>query len=575
MYEQHARLRADQHLDAQQQQKKKKKGNERRGRHTADKETYYAAHVFLNPKVSKNAWISLMDSQAKTGKAYLQPRKAGKKWKPVWLSLVAPSSNGVGRLEIQNIGGGTTGGEHGTGLRRHHQPQERQVKVVRLTDLISVLRLPPNAEACPMENMSAFCVETQERTMVFAAHKDDCVEWVEKLCLNSFQSPETNQLHMEDNQIYATAGDASDFWVVVQKTDAAVRCGLQGSYWLQVGQKTLLLKDTQNINIVQQWPYELLRRYGNDKMVLRIEAGRRCDSGPGTFTFETHQAEKIFNLIQSTIKQKTLAVTSGNPPQKEETVLVTNSQTDSPLPKTPDVASMASILGSKGTQGHLSVVSEDTAGCQDDSAHSSESPSSQPAPITLMPLPVVPKLDKSSLGLPCGQSEAEYADPNDCIPTLPKPKTTTPLYVDPASVLPLCPPSSQPLKPPSFSPHRRFVISDPDTVYSEVYDKVTPGQNDPYVSLSQGNMMRLPQDEPIYAEPVSKEDEIARKDVTKPDPFAHLYAQVNKTPLSSSPSSTTSTSPSSSASSLASSMATTKIAENALDDVIYENLGLI
>ncbi|XP_054635586.1 docking protein 1 [Dunckerocampus dactyliophorus] len=517
-----------------------------------------------------------MDSQAKTGKAYLRPRKAGKKWKPVWLSLVAPSSNGVGRLEIQHIGGGATGGEHGTGLRRHHQPHERQVKVVRLTELISVLRLPPNAEACPMENMSAFCVETQERTMVFAAHKDDCLEWVEKLCRNTFQkNPKTNQLHMEENQIYATADDASDFWVVVQRTDAAIRCGLQGSYWLQVGQKTLLLKDTQKIKVVRQWPYELLRRYGNDKMVLTIEAGRRCDSGPGTFTFETQQAEKIFNLIQSTIKQKTLAVASGSHPQKEDTVLVTNLQTNSPLPKTPEMSSMDSILETGGTPVNISLVSEDTVGCQDDSAHSSESPSPQPAPITLMPLPVVPKLDKPPVGVHCYQSEAEYANPNDCILTLPKPQATKSLYVDPASILPLCPPSSQALKPPSFSPHPCFVISHPDTVYSEVYDKVRPGQNEPHASLSQGNMMHLPEDEPIYAEPVSKEDEIAHKDVSKPDPFAHLYAQVNKTPPSSSPSSTTSTPSFSSASSLASSMATIKMAENTLDDVIYENLGLI
>lgn len=35
--------------------------------------------------------------------------------------------------------------------------------------------------------MSAFCVETQDRTMVFAALKDDCVDWVEKLCHSSFR----------------------------------------------------------------------------------------------------------------------------------------------------------------------------------------------------------------------------------------------------------------------------------------------------------------------------------------------------------------------------------------------------
>ena len=58
--------------------------------------------------------------------------------------------------------------------------------------------------------------------------------------------------------------------MVIQRTNAATRCGLQGSYWLQVGPESLLLKDTQNKNIVREWPYELVRRYGKDKVRLSI-----------------------------------------------------------------------------------------------------------------------------------------------------------------------------------------------------------------------------------------------------------------------------------------------------------------
>lgn len=53
---------------------------------------------------------------------------------------------------------------------------------------------------------------------------------------------------------------------MVQETDAATRCGLQGPYWLQVGDDTLLLRDNQTKSIVKEWPYELLRRYGKDKV---------------------------------------------------------------------------------------------------------------------------------------------------------------------------------------------------------------------------------------------------------------------------------------------------------------------
>uniref|UniRef100_UPI0037E82A9A docking protein 3 n=1 Tax=Semicossyphus pulcher TaxID=241346 RepID=UPI0037E82A9A len=515
-----------------------------------------------------------MDSQTKTGKAYLQPHKAGKKWKPVWLSLFPHSSSGVGRLEIQDMGGDAAGGDHASGVRRHHQLQDRKTKVVRLSELISVLRLPPNAEACPMENMSAFCVETQDRTMVFAALKDDCVEWVEKLCQSSFQRGVGSgalQLHMEENQIYASATEASEFWVVVQRTDAATRCGLQGSYLLQVGAETLRLRETQKKNVVREWPYELLRRYGKDKLAFTIEAGRRCDSGPGTFSFETQQAETIFSLIQSTIRRKSSPVTLGKPNQEGEKVIVANIQAHSPLPKIPELTSMAALLENKlRTQETRSAASEESV--QEDLVGSSECVSAQPAPITLMPLPLIPTEDSSSVRHLGGQSEAVYADPADCIQPAPKPQPTTALYVDPASVLPLKPPSSResvsPLPNPSAS-LPSFKIDHPDPVYSEVYDKISPVQNKQTVIQSKG--------EAIYAEPMSKNEEVTLKNETKPDPFAHLYAQVCKTPPSPSPSSSpnTITSCSVASSSVSGSLSSTRDTDYDLDDVIYENLGII
>ncbi|KAM7009684.1 uncharacterized protein LKV04_001622 [Tautogolabrus adspersus] len=517
-----------------------------------------------------------MDSQTKTGKAYLQPRKAGKKWKPVWLSLFPHSSSGVGRLEIQAMGGGAAGGDHGSGVRRHHQPQDRKTKMVRLSELISVLRLPPNAEACPMENMSAFCVETQDRTMVFAALKDDCVDWVEKLCQSTFQRGDasgTDQLHMEENQIYASTNEASEFWVVVQRTEAATRCGLQGSYFLQVGPEALLLKEKQKKSIIREWPYELLRRYGKDKLALTIEAGRRCDSGPGTFSFETQQAEKIFSLIQVTIKRKTSPVTLGIPNQESEKS-ISNIQAHSPLPKIPDLTSMAAILENKlRTQEKKSALSEGSS--QEDLASSPECISAQPAPITLMPLPMIPTEDSSSVGHIGGHLDAVYADPADCINSVPKHHPTTALYVDPSSFLPLKPPNSResvsPI-PSSLAAKPCFNIDHKDPVYSEVYDKISPVQNRQTVIKSTGQIKCSARDEPIYSEPMTKREEETHKSVIKTDPFAHLYAQVNKTKPSSGPPLSTNTVPLSSASS---SSVTTKGTDHNLDDVIYENLGII
>ncbi|XP_077936249.1 uncharacterized protein dok1a isoform X2 [Gasterosteus aculeatus] len=488
------------------------------------------------------------------------------KWKPVWMSLFPSSSDGVGRLEIQDMGG-----DHVTGARRHYQPHvDRKLKVVPLSELISVLRLPPNAEACPMENMSAFCVETRLRTMVFAALKEECVDWVEKLCRSALQrsvGSDSSQLQMEENQIYASADEASQFLVTVQKTDAATRCGLKGSYWLQVGREALLLRETQKKNIVREWSYELLRRYGKDTLAFTIEAGRRCDSGPGTFTFETPQAEKIFSSIRATINQKSSTTSLGNPNQEGENVLAAKIQAHSPLPKIPDATGIAAILENKlRIKGKASAASQESA--QEDLAGSSESVSVQPAPITLMPLPLVPTYGSRSGGGLGGQSEAVYADPADCIQSVTKAKPSVAVYVDPAGVLPLKPPGTpctDTLAPPPSDPSDH-----PDPVYSEVYDKISPVQIERTEIQRNEKIECVASDEPIYSEPMAKIDEVYLQKESKADPFAHLYAHVcRRTPASSS--SNTLPTSSSSSTSLSTSMPT----DPSLDDVIYENLGII
>lgn len=51
--------------------------------------------------------------------------------------------------------GGGAGADSSPGIRRHHHPHvDKKIKVVRLSELLSVVRLPPNAEACPMVSTS-------------------------------------------------------------------------------------------------------------------------------------------------------------------------------------------------------------------------------------------------------------------------------------------------------------------------------------------------------------------------------------------------------------------------------------
>lgn len=58
------------------------------------------------------------------------------------------------------------------------------------------------------------------------------------------------------------------FWVTVQRTEAAERCELRGSYVLKAERDSLVLKDPRTNEILYVWPYRLLRRYGRDKVGL-------------------------------------------------------------------------------------------------------------------------------------------------------------------------------------------------------------------------------------------------------------------------------------------------------------------
>ncbi|NXJ84122.1 DOK1 protein, partial [Trogon melanurus] len=109
---------------------------------------------------------------------------------------------------------------------------------------------------------------------------------------------------MAVNSIYYSRDEVNTFWVTVQRTEAAERCELRGTYVLKAEPNSLILKDPRTNEILYVWPYRLLRRYGRDKVMFSFEAGRRCDSGPGNFTFETKQGNEIFRLVETSIREQ-------------------------------------------------------------------------------------------------------------------------------------------------------------------------------------------------------------------------------------------------------------------------------
>ncbi|CAN9509480.1 unnamed protein product [Ophioblennius macclurei] len=258
-----------------------------------------------------------MDTHVKEGQLYVQHQKFGKKWKKNWFVLYPASQNGIARLEFFDSPSGAGGGAGGgSGGAANEKTRKLDKKIIRLSECISIL--PALTESCPKDNMAAFCVETNDKTHVFAAEKNAVKDWMDMMCDIAFQggggsggcggSADSNggsqDLQMSENLIYYSRVDVNEFWVNVQRTEASDRCSLTGSYWLKAESDVLILKDPKSKRNVLVWPYKLLRRYGRDRMMFSFEAGRRCDSGPGNFTFETKQGNEIFSLVDQAIQSQ-------------------------------------------------------------------------------------------------------------------------------------------------------------------------------------------------------------------------------------------------------------------------------
>lgn len=94
-----------------------------------------------------------------------------------------------------------------------------------------------------------------------------------------------------------------NYLIKIVDTDASLACGLSGDYLLVVSALQLLLYEEgvslNGKNYLYAWPYRHIRRYGRNKDKFTFEAGRKCASGAGTFTFATSDSNSIFLSVQN------------------------------------------------------------------------------------------------------------------------------------------------------------------------------------------------------------------------------------------------------------------------------------
>ncbi|XP_010000395.1 PREDICTED: docking protein 3 [Chaetura pelagica] len=211
-----------------------------------------------------------MERAVKDGILYVQHSKFGKRsWRKMRAQLFAASPSGVARMEKFDVRDDGAVLEN-TSLRRCPR------RVIRLSDCVSVG--PASTESCPKAT-TAFYLTTTEKSYVLAAEQGD--EWITQLCQLAFQGAKemaqsnartqpSLAVPMEENSLYSSWQDLTEFLVLVVRTDAATRCSLHGHYLLSVLPQSLTLKDPQTRSSLLTWPYLFLRKFGQDQLVLLL-----------------------------------------------------------------------------------------------------------------------------------------------------------------------------------------------------------------------------------------------------------------------------------------------------------------
>ncbi|KAH3691294.1 hypothetical protein DPMN_192046 [Dreissena polymorpha] len=118
----------------------------------------------------------------------------------------------------------------------------------------------------------------------------------------SVNTKKTNEFNMEPPLVPPRI---KYFQVTVQNTPLAVKINIVGQRVLAVRTEQMLIEDADSRVTICSIPFKLIRKFSNQTVdVLRIDVGRNFEYGEGKIDFESAEATKIFNLMESYLRKK-------------------------------------------------------------------------------------------------------------------------------------------------------------------------------------------------------------------------------------------------------------------------------
>ncbi|XP_063231304.1 uncharacterized protein LOC134535886 [Bacillus rossius redtenbacheri] len=252
-----------------------------------------------------------------------------KSWHKKYCQLFKSSKQGIDRLEVFDT-------EEDVG-------RSNALRIITLENCIKITPEPQKMQ------QNVFTVVKRGATYHFSAVVEhEMAEWITALQTVAFKDDSSKQTIEEDNDLYCSSGEGV-FTVNLVASDVSKRCSLDpGPYLLVISSAAIQLRDSLDNHVLFTWPYHYIRRYGYREGKFTFEAGRKCDSGEGTFHFEHSNQQEIFRCISSKMKSMrkllhgealpTPAIACGD--SQFQAALSMEAGSRSPLPPSPTSATL-------------------------------------------------------------------------------------------------------------------------------------------------------------------------------------------------------------------------------------------